>query len=415
MHKVARLRFYPNKSQIKLINETLGCCRYVSNLYIEYEKMIYEKEGRFLSGYEFSRIINRLKKNEPRYEWIQNYSSKAIKDAIMNIEKSFKAFFKRKNGYPKFKSRKRLNKESFYFIKDNIHFITMNIIKIPILGKIRITENKYLPDISKIVSGRVILDHNKYYVCFIYEADVKNLDKNDIGMGIDVGIKNYASISSSTGKTYTIQHFKNDKVYLSLYERIKTLQKIISNKAETNYGKLLNIYLDKHHGEEPSDNDKKFLRKESYCTSGIRRLRRKIVKLYVKARNIRLDFINKLVYKLVVRTKPIFITIEDLSIQNMLSRENDDETSKTLRKYIGESGFYMFRTHLENKCREYATELRIAHKYFASSKICSSCGYKNSHLKLSDRTYICPKCGLNVDRDINASFNLLNTKKYIIY
>lgn len=89
MIKVCKIRCYPNKSQIKLINETLSCCRYIQNLYIDYNKKIYEREKRFISGYEFSRIINKLKKKEPKYYWINNYSSKAIKDSIMNGGKFF--------------------------------------------------------------------------------------------------------------------------------------------------------------------------------------------------------------------------------------------------------------------------------------------------------------------------------------
>ena len=96
MKKVCKIRIYPNKSQIKLINETLGCCRYIQNLYIDYNIRIYKEEERFISGYEFSKIINKLKKTNERYYWLSNYSSKAIKDAIKNGEKSFKKFFKNK-------------------------------------------------------------------------------------------------------------------------------------------------------------------------------------------------------------------------------------------------------------------------------------------------------------------------------
>ena len=114
MKKVCKIRFYPNKSQIDLINGTLGCCRYVSNMYIAYNESMYKDGYPFTSGYDFSRIINKLKKNNPEYMWMCKYSSKAIKDAIMNTEKSFKNFFKKKGGFPCFKSRKRIKKEYFF-------------------------------------------------------------------------------------------------------------------------------------------------------------------------------------------------------------------------------------------------------------------------------------------------------------
>ena len=407
MNKVYKIRIYPNKSQIKLINETIGCCRRVHNLYIEEEIKHYDKTGEFLTGYEFSKKINELKKTSDKYSWISNYSSKAIKDAIMNTEKAFKNFFKGYNGFPKFKSRKRLTKESFFFIKDNIHYTDNKyIIKLPILGKIRITEYKYLPDISIITSGRVIKEKDKYYVSFIVEEPSKHIDHEDYKLGIDVGIEKYASVHFSTGINIYINHFKNLPKVKSILNKIESLQKILSNKVEINYGKLLHNYLDKYK-EIPNDDAKNKMKGESYKTSCIRKLKRKISKLYTKLANIRKDFIYKLVYNIVVIAKPHIITMEDLDISEML--QND--SSKILHKYISMSGFYLFKNHMINKCMEYNTELRLANKYFASSKTCSCCGNKKDNLSLSDRTYHCDECGLTIDRDLNAAINLCNLKK----
>ena len=139
-------------------------------------------------------------------------------------------------------------------------------------------------------------------------------------------------------------------------------------------------------------------------------MRKKIVKLHQKKINIRKDFINKLVYLLVVRTKPEYITMEDLSIKNMLENDNNHD----LHRYILESGLYYFRVHMINKSHEYETELRLANRYFASSKKCSCCGHKLKSLTLNDRVYRCPNCGLEIDRDLNASINLTYLKKYSI-
>ena len=100
MVKTVKLRIYPNKSQIHIINGTLGCCRYIYNKYIESNIESYKTSNKFISGYEFSKDINWLKKNDSDYNWINKYSSKAIKDTIMNAEKSFKKFFKTKKGFP---------------------------------------------------------------------------------------------------------------------------------------------------------------------------------------------------------------------------------------------------------------------------------------------------------------------------
>ena len=407
MHKVYKLRIYPNKSQIKLINETLGCCRKVHNMYIEEEIRHYKETGKFLTGYEFSKKINKLKKTSDSYLWISDYSSKAIKDTIMNTEKAFKRFFKRHNGFPKFKSRKRLIKESFFFEKVSIHYTDNKyIIKLPILGKVRITEYNYLPDIDSITSGRVIKEKDKYYVSFITEESSKHIDHNDYKLGIDVGIEKYASLYFSTGTNICINHFKNLPKVKSILNKITNLQKILSNKVEVNYGKLLHDYLDRYK-EVPNDDIKNKMKGKSYNTSCIRKLKRKISKLYEKLTNIRKDFIYKLVYNIVAIAKPRIITMENLDISDML--QND--SSKTLHKYINMSGFYLFINHMIHKCMEYNTELRLANKYFASSKTCSCCENKKTNLSLSDRTYHCDECGLEIDRDLNAAINLCNLKK----
>ena len=409
MKKVCKIRIYPNNSQIKLINETLGCCRYVKNLYIEYNQKIYNEEGRFISGYDFSKIINKLKKTSNTYSWIYKYSSKAIKDAIMNEEKAFKRFFKQSGGFPKFKSRKSINKESFFFIKDSIRYtVNPRIIKLPILGKIRITEYSYLPDIDTITSGRIIREYDKYYVSFIYEYYPYKEKLNEIKIGIDVGLISYATIASSNGDVVKINHFKNDRKYKDIDKKITKLQQILSNKAEINYAKLLHKWMDKHSGEDLNKITKNIMKGESYNSSQIRRLRRKIRVLKQKQLNIRRNFVNKLVYFLTARTKPTEITIEDLGIKEMIKHTNEHDTS--LHKYISESLFYYFREKMIQKCTEFFIKLRIAERYFASSKTCSNCGKKNKLLKLSDRTFKCDECGFVIDRDENASINLLNLK-----
>ena len=411
MKKVCKIRFYPNKSQVRLIDGTLGCCRYVSNQYIAYNEKMYAEGHPFITGYDFSRIINKLKKNEPGYMWMSQYSSKAIKDAIMQTEKSFKKFFKKKGGFPKFKSRKKIRKESFFFIKDNIYFDTgcKNIIKIPILGKVRITERSYLPDEKTLSSGRVIKDGEKYYLMFIYDTECIHTHHSDISFGIDVGVKNYATIASSNGDLITVRHFKGWSRVKDLEERKIKLQQLLSHKVEANYYRKLNTYMDKHQGEVPCEKTKNIMKGESYNTSGVRRLRMKINRIEEKLANIRKDFICKLVDRIVAKAKPKCITIEDLSISNMLQQGTHE-----LHRYISFSGFHYFRVKLTELCEKYQTELRIADRYFASSKKCSACGYKLKDLKLSDRVFRCPECGLVIDRDENAAINLLHTKKYTV-
>ena len=415
MKRVHKLRIYPNKTQIKLINDTLGCCNWIKNKYLEINIRRYEKDKSFVSAYDFSKYINHLKKTDPEYYWIKEYSSKAIKDAICMKEKAYKQFFKTKKGFPKFISRKRLNKESYFFIKDTVKYICHNIIKLPVLGKIRITENSYLPEIKTITSGRVIREYNKYYVMFIIDTHKPDISLTDTELGIDLGLKRYATVASNTEVPMGISHFKDMYSYKHIEEKITRLQQIVSHKAEINYGKLLNQYLDKHPGKDISDKIKNIMKGESYKLSHIRCLMRKINNLKAKQRNIRKDFINKLVYSLTARTKPCKITLEDLDISDMIEHNGTKDTK--LHKYIAESAFYEFKMRMFYACEKCGITLRLADKYYASSKTCCICGHKKKDLKLRDRIYECEECGNRIDRDLNAAINLLHLKdkKTIVY
>ena len=411
MIKSIKLRIYPNKTQLKIINDTLGACNFAKNKYLEYNINNYKKGEKFISGNEFSKIINKLKKEDSKYSWINGISSKAIQHAIMDKEKAYKSFFKNKKGFPRFKSRKRINKESYFFIKNNIHYINKNIIKLPILKKVRITNGNLLPDLSSITSGRIIRQYNKYYVLFIYNEynDNKDIIKNNIKLGIDLGVKDYATIYDGY-KCYHYKHFKEYDTYKRYYDRIKKLQKVISKKVEYNNGKLLNEYLNTYY-KEPSEKEKNKLKGYAYNSSNIRRIFNKINKIKVKLTNIKDDFIKRLVNYLTARIKPKKINIEDLDISNMI--ENDD-TSHKLHRLISESNFYNFRMHLINKCLEYGIKIRLVDTFYPSTKLCSDCG-SIKDIKLEDRIYECDECGMTMDRDENSAINIYNCKsKYYI-
>ena len=406
MIKSIKLRIYPNKTQLKIINDTLSACNFVKNKFLEYNMKNHKEGKKFTDGYEFSKIINKLKKEDAKYSWLNGISSKAIQNAIMSKAKAYEDFFDGNKGFPKFKSRKRINKESYFFIKDNIHYINKNIIKLPILKKIRITNSNQLPDKDSITSGRVIRHYNKYYVMFIYNEynDNKDIIKNNIKLGIDLGIKEYAIIYDGY-ECHHFKHFKNDNKYKKLSNRIIKLQQIISKKVEYNYGKLLNKYLDEYH-KEPSEIEKNIMKGKAYNSSNIRRIFIKINKVKVKLTNIIDNFIKQLVNKLTARIKPKKINIEDLDISNMI--ENDE--SHKLHKMIQESNFYKFRMHLINKCKEYGIKLRLVDTYYPSTQICSNCGHKNNHIRLVDRTYVCDECRLVMDRDENSAINIYKCK-----
>lgn len=406
MNKSIKLRIYPNKTQLEIINKTLDACRFIKNKYLKYNISRYDEDKSFVGAYEFSKLLTKLKKEDDDYIWLDGISTKAINNAIMDKEKAYKSFFKNKKGFPRFKKKKEINKESYY-INESIHYISNTIIKLPKLKRMRITNGNILPDESSIISGRIIRHYNKYYVQFIYneENDNKDIVKNNIKLGIDLGIKDYAVIYDGYN-CHHYKHFKDDDKYKKLNERKTKLDQVIFKKAEVNYGRLLNNYLSKH-GEAPTEEEKKKLRKESYNTSKIRTIYSKINKINVKLTNLKDDYIKKLVNKLTARIRPYQINIEDLDISDMV--ENTD-TSHGLHRLVSESNFYKFRTHLTNKCREYGIKLVLVDTRYPSTKICSNCGKKHKHIKLSDRIYRCDECGMIMDRDENAAINIYNCK-----
>jgi len=203
------------------------------------------------------------------------------------------------------------------------------------------------------------------------------------------------------------KHFKELATYTKLNKRIINLQRVISKKAEYNYGKLLNEYLDKYH-KEPSEIEKRIMKGEAYNSYNIRKVFNKINKSKVELTNIRDNFIKQLVNKLTARIKPYKINIEDLDISDMIE---DNSTSHNLHRRTQDSSFYKFKMHLINKCIEYGIKIRLVNTYYPSTKLCSKCGKKNKDIKLEDRTFVCKKCGMTMDRDENAAINIYNCKR----
>ncbi|HDX9663150.1 TPA: transposase [Bacillus cereus] len=383
MKRAYLIEIKPTTEQINKIRQTIGVCRYVYNLYISKNKEAYESEGKFLSGYNFSKWLNNIHTKECD-QWIKEVSSKAVKQAIMNGDKAFKRFFKGLSQFPRYK-KKRKQDVKCYFPKNNKTDWTVerHRVKVPTIGWIRLKEYGYIPKNATGKSGTVYQRAGRYYVSILCEVtEVKpNPTLNAVGLGIDLGIKDFAV--RSDGKTHkninkTIQVKKIEK-------RLKREQRSLSRKFE-------NI---RKRGEQPVTN------KRANINKNILRMQQ----LHARLANIRLAYVKSIVND-VVKTKPTFITVEDLNVKGMMK-------NKHLSKAVAQQCFYAFKTWLSTKCREYGIELRQADRFYPSSKMCSCCGQKKSDLKLSDRVYKC-ECGNVIDRDLNASINLLQAKKYTI-
>lgn len=356
MIKSVRIRIYPNATQLQTITEILDACRFVKNKYIDYNINRHTNNEDFISSNEFVKLINKLKKEDDEYLWLDGVYSKAIKNAIKDEEISFKSFFEKRKCFPEFISKENVNNETYYFVKDKIEYISKNVIYLPVLKNTRITSgDKLLPDKDIIKSGRIVRNYNKYYVMLMYDSENenKNMVKNDIKLGIVMATNNKDYAVVYDGETYTHhKHYREFDTYKHTSERIGRLEQVVSKKAEYNYNRLLNNYLDTH-GTEPNEEEKKELREESYNTSNIRRVVLKVNKAKVKLDNIEDNYINHLVNELTEKIKPYQINLEDLDSVYIAN----DNVSRIVNKLIEESNYHKFKNRLINKCKEYGIKL----------------------------------------------------------
>jgi len=378
----------PTPEQKQMINRTIGVCRYIYNFYLAHNKEIYDREKKFVSAMDFSKWLNNeFIPNNPEYCWIKEVSSKSVKQSIMNAEKAFKRFFKHQSKFPRFK-KKNKSDVKMYFIKTDLKSIIQcerHRIKIPTLGWVRIKEKGYIP-ITKsgilIKSGSVSYKSGRYYVSVLVEIPEEEKPKlNDFGLGIDLGIKEFAVLSNET----VYKNINRTQRLKKLERQLKREQRCLSRKYE--------------------DLKKRSKKKGEAARQNIQKQVRKVQKLHQRIDNIRTDYINKCVSE-IVKTKPSYVTIEDLNVSGMMKNRH-------LSKAVAGQKFYEFRIKLQSKCNEFGIELRIVDRFYPSSRLCHKCGRIKTDLKLSDREYIC-ECGYHADRDYNASLNLRDAGAYKI-
>ncbi|MDK0573061.1 transposase [Clostridium perfringens] len=395
LKRAYKMEINPTDEQKSKIHQTIGVSRFIYNFYIAHNKEIYEREGKFVSGMDFSKWLNNeyIPNNQDK-KWIKEVSSKATKQAIMNGDKAFKDFFKKAKGFPRFKKKKNQDVKA-YFPKNNKTDWTLerHRVKIPTLGWVRLKEFGYIPVNSIVKSGTVSQKADRYYVSILVEErdikisnsniGIKISNTNNEGVGIDLGIK-YFAICSNGNKFKNINKTSTVK---KVEKKLKREQRKLSRKYES-----LKIRNKKEKGGNAT-------------RQNIQKQVVKVQKLHQRLRNIRTDYINKTVSK-IVKQKSSYVTIEDLNVKGMMK-------NKHLSKAIASQKFFEFKTKLTVKCKENNIELRIVDRFYPSSKTCSQCGKIKKDLKLSNRIYKC-NCGLDIDRDLNASINLKNAKEYKI-
>ncbi len=381
MLKSFKTEINPTEEQKVKIRKTIGTCRYIYNFYLAHNKELHDNGEKFMSGKSFSVWLNNeyLPKN-PDKLWMKEVSSKSVKRSIENGCVAFTRFFKHQSAFPNFK-KKGKSDVKMYFVKNNPKDCRCerHRMNIPSLGWVRMKEKGYVPttkDGYVMKSGHVSIKADRYYVSVLIEIpNNKIADNSNEGIGIDLGLKDFAIVSN--GKTY-----KN----INKSAKLKKLEKQLIREQRS----LSRKYENLKEGE-------------STQRANIQKQKLKVQKLHHKIDNIRTDYINKTIAEM-VKTKPSYITIEDLNVSGMMK-------NKHLSKAVASQKFYEFRTKLQAKCKENGIELRVVDRWYPSSKTCHCCGAIRKDLKLSDRIFQCD-CGYIEDRDFNAALNLRDATTY---
>lgn len=364
MLKTVKVKLYPNQDQIIYMNKLLGTSRFIYNQCLNYKITEYQSNKKSTSFAETGKFLTSLKLE---FDWIKESHSKVLQQSLINLDRAYKNFFRDKKGFPKFKSKHDI--QSCRFPIDAISGIKGNCINIinalkNIHYKCSKNDERYLNSNKNLIKSATLSKNkcNDYYFSILIDDNRNkklNKPKNDL-IGLDLGIKYF--ITTSEGQTYeNLKYKRNNQTKLSrLHREVSRKQKGSKNKEKA---------------------------------------RIRLSKTYNKINNQKEYYLHSIVNKLLSENQTIII--EDLNINGMLKNHK-------LAKSIQELSLNRFKTILTYKAEWYDREIIQVSRWFASSKLCNCCGYKNNKLKLKDRSWICPKCNSVLDRDLNAAINIRN-------
>lgn len=377
MIKSYKIRIYPTKEQEQKLWQHIGARRFIWNYMLDLQQRRYEDGEKHLSAFDMIKLLTPLKRRE-EFMWLNGVSNTSLQRTCSDLAEAYARFFKKTARRPKFKSRKRSKLsyavccEQFYL--DNDRFMTIQKI-----GKVKYKTDFDLPigkHVAKFSNVRVsyVQATKKWMVSFGVECESQAPELNDYSMGIDLGVKDLATVECN-GEQIVFHNINKSKRMRFLKRRLKHLQRAVSRKYEAN--KQGNKYVK---------------------TKNIEKLEKEIRRVHARIKNIRDNYIHQTTHKL-VSMLPRRVVMEDLNVSGLMKNEH-------LSKAISEQCFYKFIEYMRYKCEWNGIEFVQADRFYPSSKTCSCCGEIKRDLKLKDRTYTCGSCGLVIDRDYNAAINL---------
>lgn len=359
-HKSYKFRLYPNQEQKQLFAKTFGCSRAIWNMMLADKIKYYEDTKKTLH--------NTPAQYKKEFPWLKEVDSLALANVQLNLQTAYKNFFQSGLGFPKFKKKSHgqsytTNSQKGSIVLENDH------IKLPKVGWIRVKAHRQTKGVIKSATISMT-PTGKYYVSILCETEITPIPKTNSAVGIDLGISNFATLS--TGEKIGNERFLNQ-----LSKKLAKEQKILSRRA----------LAAKKEGRKLSD------------SKNYQKQRIKVAKIHEKIANMRRDFLHKLSTS-IVKNHDI-ICMEDLSSKNLMKNHH-------LAKSIGDVSWSEFVKMLEYKSDWYEKQVSKISRWYPSSQICSDCGFNTGKKPLSVREWTCTNCGSHHDRDINASINILN-------
>lgn len=361
MLRAIKYELDPTREQRELIKRTCGCCRLVYNMMLDRKVKAYKENKESLSAVQLINELPKLKKSE-EYAFLNEVPSQSLQQAIRNLDTAYTNFFRENgSGFPKFK--KKGVKDSYRIPVPCIFDFDNWTVRTAKVGTIKVFKGR-----NKRIDGTVkqyTISHtptDRYYISVLYETADKPRLGNGRSVGIDLGIKAFATLSDGTV-------FENQKHLRKSERKLRVLQRSMSRKYRSDKSR-----------DEQSNNWKK--------------ARLRVARLHERIAFQREDYLHKVSSWIAANYENVFV--ENLNVKGM-------EKNHRLAKSVSDCSWSRFVSMLSYKC----DNLVKVGRYFASSQTCSVCGYKNEAVKsLRVREWDCPQCGNHHDRDLNAAVNI---------
>ena len=359
INRAYRYELDPNVQQRILLAKHAGAARFAYNWGLARRIALYQQTGKSTNAIEQHRALNALKKTE--YPWMYEISKCAPQEALRDLDRAFRNFFRGKEGhkvgFPRFKKK---GLDDSFRLTGSIHVLDQAV-QLPRLGTIRLKEAPQVQ--GRMLSTTVRREVDRWYVSLTVEMEIPDpVPVEGPAAGIDVGLCHFATLASGD-----VAH------------------KVEAPKPLNRNLRMLRRRQRQHSRKHKGSRNRK--------KSAMR-----LARLHRRIRNVRQDFLHKL-STILAKTKPV-IVVEDLNVSGMLKNHH-------LARHISDSGWGAFRRMLEYKCAWYGSRLQVANRFYPSSKTCSACGHVVQALPLHIREWTCPECGIHHDRDVNAARNLL--------